>query len=109
MDITGITIVRVDVDETKVGEVAIQALNIKREGEIFDCHFVEHSNILVVKYLPNPYNNIEDVVKSWGKVIDFETIGHISVSVSDLNENAKKDLDDIYGGGFNEFVVSFIE
>lgn len=87
INVTTIEVVNTD----KLGDIALQALNIKREGGIIDIYFIPDSNALRVKYLPDN-NNLEDVLASWGKTLYTDNEVYISLNTDDLKDVVRNDI-----------------
>lgn len=79
------------VDTDKLGDIALQALNIKREGGIIDIYFIPDSNALRVKYLPDN-NNLEDVLASWGKTLYTDKEVYITLNTDDVKDVVRNDI-----------------
>lgn len=92
-----LNVAKIDVKSLeKAMEVAIQGLNIKREGGLVDLEFVPFSNIVKVKYFQENSTNIEDVIKSWGEVISTKQEVYLSFTMNDVKETLSEDIDSAY-------------
>lgn len=96
MDRDTIKVTTIEVTDTeRMGDIAIQALNIKREGGILDVYLLPDTNVIRVKYEAKN-NNLKDVLASWGtelRTLD-ETI--LYLDIQDLKDSVRNDIDKIF-------------
>lgn len=77
------------------GDIALQALNIKREGGLIDVYFLPDSNVIRVKY-ENLNNNLKDVLASWGKEISTDKETVLYFNFDDLKDSVRNDIDKVF-------------
>ena len=82
-------------DTERMGDIAIQALNIKREGGILDVYLLPDTNVIRVKYEVRN-NNLEDVLASWGKELYTHDETILYLDIQDLKDEARNQIDKIF-------------
>lgn len=92
-----LTVATVEMESVRKSEtVALQGLNIKREGGLVDLEFVADTNILKVKYFEDTGSNIEKVIASWGEVKYKRKEVFLGFRMTDVKDTLKASIAKAY-------------
>lgn len=96
MELKTLTVKTIDAGSLeKCKDIALQALNVKREieprGGYIDVKFIENSNRLIVKYIGH-IGNLDFVTDGWGEVLDYQHEPLMQFDSTDLKEDVLNDM-----------------
>lgn len=91
-----LTVKTIDLESLeKYKEISLQIMRLQQKEIIVGTELIEGFNRLIVKYFDNG-NNINNIINSWGELIDTEKEIYILFNSTDLKHSSREKLNESF-------------